>query len=458
MIIAEQLEDLEDRQTRTTASAQSSPNVSPVLKHIYRNASLPLNLNSGVTVRRNSQGLLRPFNASGNEVPIASKATPHRNILAASPGSASQSLRRKAILDGLEERDMKRARLQVDGTNSSPLADSGGHSNEMLQNTDMRHSHLVIDLRSPVQNPDSEADSDHSSHEGSANDSSANSATLDDEGIEVFDIVDNPFNVVNPDSTFFDYDDQVLRCRFCGHELWTSTGTGEHMECRTGGEDSPSYVEVIDPEAGLRPAIAADDYSEEMIEGPARRAIVGNYLDVDSSAYDSQDAADNHYAAHNHFKEDYDEQDSFIDDDSQPDSDSPDDSSSSDEEADWKERYDRLQEAHTSLLNNYGELADDYDDLVVRYDDLERLNDVSGSDMEERDESGMLVIEVPVPDPIVTELVLSQAQEQSQSSEITPDRIRSRVEAFEAASSVDGWHNISMVSTQDNHTHPEIEL
>jgi hypothetical protein len=70
----------------------------------------------------------------------------------------------------------------------------------------------------------------------------------------------------------------------------------------------------------------------------------------------------------------------------------------------------------------------------------------------------MVVVDVSVPDPIVTELVLSQAGEQSQESEITTDRLRDSAEPCEAASSVDGWHNITMVSTQDNHTHPEVEL
>ena len=82
----------------------------------------------------------------------------------------------------------------------------------------------------------------------------------------------------------------------------------------------------------------------------------------------------------------------------------------------------------------------------------------SGSDMEERDEDGMLIVDVAVPDPVITELVLSQAQEQSQNSEVTDERLRDRVQAFDAALSVNGWHNITMVSTEDNHTHAEIEL
>jgi hypothetical protein len=186
-----------------------------------------------------------------------------------------------------------------------------------------------------------------------------------------------------------------------------------------------------------------------MIEGPARRNVVGDYLDDDLSAYDSQDEADQH------FNEAYDEQDSFIDDESKPDSDTPNDSSSSNGETDWKEQYNQLQATHTMLQNDYAGLADEYDDFRR---DVLGSDYNSGSDMEDRDENGMVVVDVSVPDPIVTELVLSQAGEQSQESEITTDRLRDSAEACEAASSVDGWHNITMVSTQDNHTHPEVEL
>jgi hypothetical protein len=283
--------------------------------------------------------------------------------------------------------------------------------------------------------------------------SSANSVTLDNEEPEIFDIDDNSVEV--DAYTFFDYDDQVLRCRSCGYEVWALGGfcTGLEQGCCREGLDGYPYFEVLDlegREAGSRPAIAKTEYSEEILDDPSRRIIVGNYLDDDASAYDSQDVADGH------FSEGYDEHDSFIDDESQPDSDTrQDDSSSTDGETDWKEQYDQLQATHEYFMGNYDNLADKYNDL--KRDFLGSDFD-SSSDMEERDESGVLVVDVNVPDPVVTELVLSQAEEQSQNSELNSDRLRDRVEAFEAASSADGWHNITMVSTQDNHTHPEIEL
>ncbi|KAH8751503.1 hypothetical protein BGZ57DRAFT_116934 [Hyaloscypha finlandica] len=449
MIIAGNSSDHEDQQTRTTASAQSSPIVSPVLKHTNRTAALPPRPASSVTVRRNPQGLLRPFDASGNEVPIARKATPPRNTSAVSPGSESQSLRRKAILDGLGERDAKRARMQVDGHGSSPLGSSGEHSSMTHQNRNALKYRGDFDLDTlvPIYGSGSGVGSDRDGYEVLDDQSSANSVALDDAEPEIFDIEDNPVQY-----TFFDDDDQILRCAFCGHEIWTSEGfcTGiEKGYCRDGLARDP-YFEELNPEApGRRPAISATEHSEEMIKGLARRNVVGDYLDDDLSAYDSQDEADQH------FNEAYDEQDSFIDDESQADSDTPNDSSSSNGETDWKEQYNQLQATYAMLQNDYTGLADEYDDFRR---DVLGSDYNSGSDMEDRDENGMVVVDVSVPDPIVTELVLSQAGEQSQESEITTDGLRDSAEAWEAASSVDGWHNITMVSTQDNHTHPEVEL
>jgi hypothetical protein len=585
MIVAERSSDLEDQQTRTTASAQSSPNVSPVLHH-RSTAPTATGPTSGITVQRNSQGFLRPFDASGNELPvshfIARKATPPQDISAVSPGSESQSLRRKAILDGLVEREVKRARLQSDDPNSSPRGShsvsngslSGqslttGRDKARIQNTELHAAYnggsftgnqaafnastmsttknlvkdislddiseaairnSIINIRKilptstiigarnaliqanyqwedavtllcsgalPVVSSDNENEArpalytdqqdgnfdghgyqtnpNANAHEtfqelasplisyttgskvnGYRSDqevlddqNSENSVTLDDVQPKLFDVDDNPVEV--DAYTFFDYDDQVLRCQSCGHEVWSPGGfcTGMEKGCCREGRSGDPYFEVLDPEAGPRPAIAKDEYSEETLNDHIRRAVVGNYLDDDSSAYDSQDAADAH------FNEAYDEQDSFIDDESREDSDANHDDSSSDGETDWKERYDRLRETHAFLLDDYDNLADRYNDMKR---DLFGSDSDSGSDMEERSESGVLVVGVSVPDPVVTELVLSQAEEQSQGSELTGDRLRNRAEAFEVASNADGWHNITMVSTQDNHTYPEIEL
>jgi hypothetical protein len=584
MIVAERSSDLEDQQTRTTASAQSSPNVSPVLRHRSR-ARTAARPTSGITVQRNSQGFLRPFDASGNELPashfIARKATPPQDISAVSPGSESQSLRRKAILDGLVEREAKRVCLQLDGSNSplgsqsasngplsarslttgrdkariqntvshvaynggsftdnraasnasamstnkNPVKDislddiseaairnsimnirkilptstiigarnaliqtnykwedavallcsgelplvsldnenearpapyreqqdgnSDGHDCQAAQNADVHKSFQALASSLISYTPGSEVNGCRSDQEVPDGQNSENSVTLDDVHPELFDLDDNPVEVYA--CTFFDYDDQVLRCQSCGYEVWSPVGfcTGIEKGCCREGQSGDPYFEVLDPEVGPRPAIAKDEYSEETLDDHLRRTVVGNYLDDDSSAYDSQDAADVH------FNEAYDEQDSFIDDESQEDSDANHDDSSSDGETDWKERYDRLRETHAFLLDDYDTLADKYNDMKR---DFFGSDFDSGSDMEEGGESGLLVVGVSMPDPVVTELVLSEAEEPSQNSELTGDRLRDGAEAFEVASNADGWQNITMVSTQDNHTHPEIEL
>jgi hypothetical protein len=169
-------------------------------------------------------------------------------------------------------------------------------------------------------------------------------------------------------------------------------------------------------------------------------------LDNESSAYDSQDEDPE-------FHEEY-ELDSFIDDDSQEISDEE-DAASSDGETDYKSKYTQLSTAHRSLQMSYSALAEEYTDLRE-----EIFGSESDLDMDERDEDGLVVVDVSAPDPVVTELILSQAQEQSQSSEIGGQRIWDRAVAFQAVSSEDGrgWHSISLVSARDNHSHEEVEL
>jgi hypothetical protein len=104
---------------------------------------------------------------------------------------------------------------------------------------------------------------------------------------------------------------------------------------------------------------------------------------------------------------------------------------------------------------SYGALVEDYAELRA-----EAFGSESDLDIDERDEDGLVVVDVSAPDPVVTELVLSQAQEQSQTSEIGEERIWDRAVAFQAVSNEDGrgWHSISLVSAKDNHSHEEIEL
>jgi hypothetical protein len=166
-------------------------------------------------------------------------------------------------------------------------------------------------------------------------------------------------------------------------------------------------------------------------------------LDGESSAYDSQDEDPE-------FHEEY-ELDSFIDDDSQNTSDEEDAASSDGETS----KYTLLLTVHRNLQMSYSALAEEYTDLREGI-----FRSESDLDMDERDEDGVVVVDVYAPDPVVTELILSQAQKQSQASEIGDGRIRDRAVAFQAVSSEDGrgWHSISLVSVRDNHSYEEVEL
>ena len=168
-------------------------------------------------------------------------------------------------------------------------------------------------------------------------------------------------------------------------------------------------------------------------------------MDGESSAYDSQDEDPE-------FHEEY-ELDSFIDDDSQDTSDEEDAAFSDGE--DYKSKYTQLSAVHRNLQMSYSALAEECTDLREGI-----FGSESDLDMDERDEDGVVVVDVSAPDPVVTELILSQAQEQSQASEIGDERIWDRAVAFQAVSSEDGrgWHSISLVSARDNHSYEEVEL
>jgi hypothetical protein len=57
--------------------------------------------------------------------------------------------------------------------------------------------------------------------------------------------------------TFFDHDDGVTRCKLCGHEVWSSDA-GFCTGCKAGDSAVP-YFEFLDPDAGPRPEILAND-------------------------------------------------------------------------------------------------------------------------------------------------------------------------------------------------------
>ena len=425
-----------------------------------------------VILRRNSHGRLRQFDADGNEVSLPSFAanlkngiaedrpmiipsTPPCEILSKSPGSESQNLRRKAIDDGI--RGVKRVCLQHDGHDCSPLVASSLNP----PSTPGRREHnppALLSSSEGVHTPGSDADTPVT-HTGPpsaiAHPFSSISIPRGEESPSNDDSFERKWDDGDydcADSNFVDNVDNIVRCKKCGHEVWAvwMTRMGFCTGCSS-NEDVDPYFEIIDPEAGPRPEIEPGPYAQILMTdlGRDRRNIVGDYMDEE---YDTLDENPD-------YRSEYDTEDSFIDDTSTNGSVHGDeDVSSSDEEKDYKKIYKDLQTRHDHLIADYCELADRHDDvmrdLMGSQYDLDELNDSDTGYMDE----GALMVTVSNPDPVVAEIVLSQAQEQSQESEISADRLRDRAKAFEAADDGQGWQNISLISTEDNHTHEEIEL
>jgi hypothetical protein len=456
-LIEERDDNVASQRTHTTDRSESSQHPgSPEQVH----AKTPKGPKRKLSLGRNSQGLMRLFDEEGKEVSVSAEnvsktataeatpnATPPRKIVAVSPGSESQNLRRKAVLDGLEEGQVKRARLQIDGNDSSPLAESTEHTQPSRPIEPNRPETIEIsDDSSHAHTPGSEEDSDGDKSSqrvpfSAFTDENGREISYDSDGDDCFDGLEDYIE----DDTFFDPVDQVTRCKLCGHELWREF-IGFCTGCKAGQSGVP-YFEILGAQAGARPGIEPNEYAQ--VDTDNRRAVVGDYLDDESSAYDSLDEDPK-------FSEEY-EVNSFIDDDSQS-SDGEDGASSGGGETDYQLRYNQLLTVHEMLVYDYDDLATEFREF--RKDVLGSDFESDSDDMGERDDEGALVVEVAAPDPVVTELVLSQAQAQSQNSEIDGERIRDRAEAFEAALNAnDGaWHNMSMVSINASHTHEEVEL
>ncbi|KAG0651652.1 DNA cross-link repair 1C [Hyphodiscus hymeniophilus] len=414
-----------------------------------------------------------------DEMILAIPSTPPDIINALSPGSASQTLRRKAIHERLEGQ-VKRARLSYDGPVSSPSAADSSATPQKAQ-----HLSTVIEISD-------ESDGEAASTPGSEDESPVQPIS------NLAEEIDDPFSTIQPSDTeqsvgdryrrlfniasksydngdlraFLDSEvdiedtindtDRTVRCRDCGHEMWTvwmtyvGFCTGDcGVSCwnEEGLHENP-YYEIIDPELGPRPAIDLGHYADYM--NLDRENTVGDYIDNHSDAYDTFDEEEDHQSH-------YDSDDSFIDNASVKDS--PDEqngnspSAEREDVVDYKAMFQELQRKHERLLNTHEGMIQDFVDSDYAYgsSSSEESYLSADADIEEIDEYGAVIADVKPPDPQVVELVLSQAQEQSQESEVSRERILDRAKAFEAAAG-DEWNSISLVSTGDNHTHAEIEL
>jgi hypothetical protein len=359
--------------------------------------------------------------------------TPPRAIFAVSPTSESQNLRRKAIMDSLREDGGKRLRLSY----------GHGSSDESFLDTtlvpDAGEGSSTADLISDEQ-PVTQNNFDKICERECTPPPISSDESDQDEEFE----------------TYWDAFDEVYRCKSCMHESWSATGV-----CTGCGAGDDAYFDIENTELRRISGIVRNEYDESgSISENERDELVGDYLDYDSSAYDSMDALSNGKADTAY------EVNSFIDDESQ---DSPDeeDDDPLDEEPDYKKKFEELEAIHRVVCNELVELENEHEGLEKAYADLEMdheemRRDFLGSDYEsensdEMDEHGALVIDMPPLEPVVAEVVIEHAQGESQQSDLSAERIQDRVEAFEAANE-QSWHNISMVSVRANHTFEEVEL
>lgn len=405
-------------------------------------------------LKRDNQGRLRLFKRGADQIEDVSPSivrhrSPPPEIIATSPGSQSQNFRRKAILEQLNEaRKAKRPRLaQTDGPASSPLRPRAG--------TQSGYQDEPIEL--------------NSSSMGDVLDAEPGTpGSSDEDGIDVYgDEIKDQLRYLRR-QTFYDHRDNVQRCIHCEYEL--SSLMGHCERCEEVGDDDERrtpYYEVLDPEMGPRPEIAINEYDDKFMDEEDRLRYVGDYLDDDSSAYDSQDEKLG-------FLEQYDEADSFIDTTSEKSDDSED--SDSDEEPDWEKKYKSLEADHDTVVAKHKTLGQRHEIILSAlqqteekyYNLLDDIGILHTSDEddeddeeleEEIDEEGNILVNPPALVPAIHELVIALAEDNSQNSKLSDGRIMDRVDAFEAVLSDDqGWQNISLLSTGPNHSEAEIEL
>jgi hypothetical protein len=398
-------------QEQSVASVEGGPDASDnensLVPHLLRTAPRigstkeSLGIQSGRPIRtlgRNSLGQLRIFDESGNEVSNPSETiAPESEPHISSPEPESQHRRRKAFFEACDCRSIKRARLEEE--KSDPGSDDV--------------SHILL---------------------------SSDSSDRDDTPCPELEAV--------PGVSYYDADDDVHRCRACGWEVWrpsgecTGCGRGEpgYYECTSYTQDSPEGVpRWKERKMDFYPGIGlTSDGPEDDLESEFREELTGRYLDG-KSAYDTD----------SNIEDDEYEINSFIDD--SPIEDIVDDEEEKEllaTQQDYEQLYHQLSKSHERLEKKHYALMDDHEEL---------RRDFLGSDYSDSDDPLFDVVDIEIKDPPVSEVVLSEVHGDSQASAISTRRLRSRVDAFIAADE-DGWYNVSLLSTGDNHTMEELEL
>lgn len=324
----------------------------------------------------------------------------------------------KAVESVIRPDGVKRPRLSLDGPGSSPT-DADQDRQDTLSETSDDKRNYINDYQHQV----------------------------DDDSDGLLDKRHDALVFVTSRLTVFDSVDDVFRCVLCGHEVLG----GKEGFC-TGCDRGPSgvaFLEDVEEVEDRWPSLPEvyDKYTENPVEDSKTvKEMVGECLDYDSSAYDSQDSGGN-------LEEEY-EVNSFVDDDHEPPTDSDDDSPN-DEEPDWEARYKELERKFGRMADAYEDIVDDHLDLGG---DVPDLNIDTPSESESMDEDDlMLIIDAVAPEPVAADIVLSEDSQSSSSLEMSPDRLRDRQDAFIAARN-GGWHDISLASVSNNHTTAEVEL
>jgi hypothetical protein len=352
-------------------------------------------------------------NARGSHV----ASTPPHETIASSPGSESQNLRRKVILGGIGEDRAKRPRFRYEGHSSPTPENSQDGTDIRARSTGIlfqaNHTELEVDLdalhesgsnaeftRGP-QSPIfaycvNETVSDRTSHERS-------------------------YKLLS-EVTFWDPKDKIRRCIHCGHEWWRPVW-GFCTHCEDGQYGHP-YFELLDdgaiPEFGFEPNNGGyyDDDEDYKWDTDDIEGIIGvdDYLDVQSSAYDSQDED-------SEFHEEY-EVNTFINDDSET-SDNENDTPS-DEETNYKQEFVELQKLHADKIKSYDKLLTAFISLDKEFTNFRQ--DVMELDYEsdngsKYNEEGLLIVPDIAPEPVLTEVILSATHSQSEESAIITNRV-----------------------------------
>jgi hypothetical protein len=228
-----------------------------------------------------------------------------------------------------------------------------------------------------------------------------------------------------PGISYYDHKDEVYRCGACGFEMWRPP-----RECEGCGAGEPAYYEVINLEQekdeDCYPGITCSlNYMDGDIDSESRHDMTGEYLDGVSAYSSTRSPGPEEY-----------EINGFID--------AP---IHEDGETDHQDRDGH----HFARRGQHGPLCD-----------KDMQPDVIGPNFDSYN-SSELNIEITnrdVQGPLTSRLVISPVLRDSWAAMISASGVKTRTDAFFAATNGDGhgWHCMSLMSLGDNHTLRELEL